>query len=224
MANRTQAGYIASMLTLYLLRHGQTSFSRANAFCGAALNPDLTEDGHIMAECFAKAYAATPWQAIFTSPLKRTLETAHPLCNLTGQSPQVRDGLKEIGYGKWEGKTVEEVSQEYHDDYLAWTADPAWYPPTDGEAAVSIAHRSLQVVEEIQKVYEEGNVLIISHKATIRILMCSLLGIDVGRFRYRLACPVASVSVIEFGKHGPLLKSMADRSHLDDRLRNQPGT
>jgi len=224
MANRTQAGYTASMLTLYLLRHGQTSFSRANAFCGAALNPDLTEDGHIMAECFAKAYAATPWQAIFTSPLKRTLETAHPLCNLTGQSPQVRDGLKEIGYGKWEGKTVEEVSQEYHDDYLAWTADPAWYPPTDGEAAVSIAHRSLQVVEEIQKVYEEGNVLIISHKATIRILMCSLLGIDVGRFRYRLACPVASVSVIEFGKHGPLLKSMADRSHLDDRLRNQPGT
>ena len=224
MANRRAAGYIASMLTLYLLRHGQTSFSRANAFCGAALNPDLTEDGHHMAECFAKAYAATPWQAIFTSPLKRTLETAHPLCNLTGQSPQVRDGLKEIGYGKWEGKTVEEVSQEYHDDYLAWTADPAWYPPTDGEAAVSIAHRSLQVVEEIQKVYEEGNVLIVSHKATIRILMCSLLGIDVGRFRYRLACPVASVSVIEFGKHGPLLKSMADRSHLDDYLRNQPGT
>lgn len=212
------------MLTLYLLRHGQTSFSRANAFCGAALNPDLTEDGHIMAECFAKAYSATPWQAIFTSPLKRTLETAHPLCNLTGQSPQVRDGLKEIGYGKWEGKTVQEVSEEYHDDYLAWTADPAWYPPTDGEAAVSIAHRSLQVVEEIQKVYEEGNVLIVSHKATIRILMCSLLGIDVGRFRYRLACPVASVSVIEFGKHGPLLKQMADRSHLDERLRSQPGT
>jgi probable phosphoglycerate mutase len=139
MANRRGAGYIASMLTLYLLRHGQTSFSRANAFCGAALNPDLTEDGHLMAECFARAYAATPWQAIFTSPLKRTLETAHPLCNLTGQSPQVRDGLKEIGYGKWEGKTVEEVSQEYHDDYLAWTADPAWYPPTDGEAVLEPA-------------------------------------------------------------------------------------
>ncbi len=224
MASRAAPGYIAGMLTLFLLRHGQTSFSRANAFCGAALNPDLTEDGHQMAECFAKAYGSTPWQAIFTSPLKRTLETANPLCSATGMSPQVRDGLKEIGYGRWEGKTVDEVSAEFHDDYIRWTADPAWYPPTDGEPTVAISHRSLQVVEEIQKVYDTGNVLIVSHKATIRILMCSLLGIDVGRFRYRLSCPVGSVSVIEFGPHGPLLKAMADRDHLDERLKNLPGT
>ncbi|MCX6969754.1 MAG: histidine phosphatase family protein [Verrucomicrobia bacterium] len=212
------------MLTLHLLRHGQTSFSKANAFCGAALNPDLTGDGRQMAEDFARAYASKPWQAIFTSPLKRTLETAHPICSATGLSPQVRDGLKEIGYGQWEGKTVEEVQAEFHDDYLRWTADPAWYPPTDGEPAVAIAHRSLQVVEEIQQVYDEGNVLIVSHKATIRILLCSLLGIDVGRFRYRLACPVGSVSVVEFGEHGPLLRAMADRDHLDERLKTLPGT
>jgi broad specificity phosphatase PhoE len=219
-----RARYTARMLTLYLLRHGQTSFSKANAFCGAALNPDLTADGRQMAEDFARAYTSKPWQAIFTSPLKRTLETAHPICSATGLSPQVRDGLKEIGYGQWEGKTVEEVQSEFHDDYLRWTADPAWYPPTDGEPAVAIAHRSLQVVEEIEQVYDEGNVLIVSHKATIRILLCSLLGIDVGRFRYRLACPVGSVSVVEFGEHGPLLRAMADRDHLDDRLKNLPGT
>ncbi|MEI6336995.1 MAG: histidine phosphatase family protein [Verrucomicrobiota bacterium] len=211
-------------MTLYLLRHGQTSFSRANAFCGSVLNPDLTEEGQQMAADFAKAYAATPWQAIFTSPLKRTLETAGPICSATGITPQVRDDLKEIGYGKWEGKTVEEVSAEYHDDYMRWTADPAWYPPTDGEPAVSIAHRTLRVVEEIQRVYDNGNVLIVSHKATIRILLCSLLGIDVGRFRYRLACPVGSLSVVEFGEHGPLLKAMADVSHLDEKLKSLPGT
>lgn len=212
------------MLTLYFLRHGQTSFSRANAFCGATLNPDLTEDGREMAELFSKAYASRPWQAIFTSPLKRALETAHPLCSATGLSPQLRDGLKEIGYGQWDGKTVEEVERDFHDDYIRWTADPAWYPPTDGEPAVSIAHRSLRVIEEIQQVYDDGNVLIVSHKATIRIMLCSLLGIDVGRFRYRLACPVGSVSIVEFGTHGPLLKAMAERGHLDDRLRNLPGT
>ena len=177
-----------------------------------------------MAELFSKAYSHRPWQAIFTSPLKRALETAHPLCSATGLSPQLRDGLKEIGYGRWEGKTVEEVERDFHDDYIRWTADPAWYPPTDGEPAVSIAHRSLRVIEEIQQVYDDGNVLIVSHKATIRIMLCSLLGIDVGRFRYRLACPVGSVSIVEFGTHGPLLKAMAERGHLDDRLRNLPGT
>ena len=50
MANRSSPGYMPGMLTLYLLRHGQTSFSKANAFCGAALNPDLTDDGRQMAE------------------------------------------------------------------------------------------------------------------------------------------------------------------------------
>lgn len=212
------------MLTLYFLRHGQTSFSKANAFCGAGLNPHLTEDGLKMAEYFAKGYGHMSWKAIYTSPLKRTLETANPVCTATGLSPQLRDGLKEIGYGQWEGKTTKEVDEQFHDDYIRWTADPAWYPPTGGEAAISIAHRSIQVIEEIQNIYEEGNVLIVSHKATIRIMLCSLLGIDVGRFRFRLDCPVASVSVVEFGKHGPLLKQMAERSHLPEELRNQPGT
>jgi probable phosphoglycerate mutase len=217
-------GYTADMLTLHLLRHGQTSFSRANAFCGAGLNPDLTDEGREMAEAFAAAYASTPWKAIFASPLKRTLQTAAPICNATAITPQVRDDLKEIGYGKWEGHTVEEISAEFHDDYIRWTADPAWYPPTEGEPAVAIAHRSLRVIEEIQRAYDDGNVLIVSHKATIRILLCALLGVDVGRFRYRFACPVGSVSVVEFGKHGPLLKAMADRSHLDAHLRDLPGT
>ena len=177
-----------------------------------------------MAECFAKAYASMPWQAIFSSPLKRAIQTSHPICNVTAITPQLRDDLKEIGYGQWEGKTVEEVDAEFHDDYIRWTADPAWYPPTEGEAAMSIAHRSMRVIEEIQQSYDEGNVLVVSHKATIRIMLCSLLGVDVGRFRYRLGCPVGSVSIVEFGKHGPLLKALADRDHFSDDLKNLPGT
>ena len=54
----------------------------------------------------------------------------------------------------------------------------------------------------------------ISHKATIRIMLCSLLGIDVGRYRDRLDMPVASLSVVEMTERGPLLKSLGDRSHL----------
>ena len=54
-----------------------------------------------------------------------------------GLAPEVRDDLKEIAYGEWEGKDIETVSREFHDDYLRWTADPAWYPPTGGEPAVA---------------------------------------------------------------------------------------
>jgi broad specificity phosphatase PhoE len=211
-------------LTLYFLRHGQTIFSRDNTFCGSGSDPDLTEAGCEMAQAFAAAYRTTPWNAIYASPLRRAVATAQPLCEALGLKLELRDDLKEIGYGKWERMTVETVSQAYHDDYIRWTADPAWNAPTDGEPAIMIARRSLHVIEEIKRGYHTGNVLIVSHKATIRIMLCELLGIDVGRFRYRLACPVASVSVVEFGGQGPLLKVLADRTHLDERLRHLPGT
>jgi broad specificity phosphatase PhoE len=211
-------------LTLYFLRHGQTAFSRDNAFCGSGLNPELTDDGQAMAQAFALAQAAKPWRAIYGSPLRRAMETAAPLCAATGLTMQSREGLQEIAYGSWEGLDVETVSRDFHDDYLRWTADPAWNAPTGGETAIAIARRGLQVVEEIRRDFDSGSVLIVSHKATIRIILCALLGIDVGRFRFRLGCPVGSVSAIEFTDHGPLLHTLADRSHLDERLRSLPGT
>lgn len=210
-------------LTLYLLRHGQTECSRDNAFCGS-IDPQLTTDGIEMAQAFADAYYSLPWNAIYASPMQRTIATATPLAQKLGVELELREGLKEINYGKWEGQTVAYVSKEYHDDYIRWTADPAWYPPTGGELAVAIASRALSVIEEIKQRYSSGNILIVSHKATIRIILCSLLGIDVGRFRFRLGCPVGSVSKVEFGAHGPLVHSLGDRTHLSERLRTLPGT
>ncbi len=210
-------------LTLYFLRHGQTECSRSNFYCGS-IDPELTPDGMEMAEVFADAYASTHWKAIFSSPMQRTIATAKPLCDIVKLQPELRDGLKEINYGQWEGKTPETVSIDFHDEYIRWLADPAWYAPTGGEMAIAIASRAMQVIEEIKQRYTDGNVLVVSHKATIRIMLCSLMGIDVGRFRYRLGCPVGSVSVVEFTSHGPLLKALADRTHQSTRLRNLPGT
>lgn len=211
-------------LTLYLLRHGQTACSREDVFCGAAHDPELTDEGYEMAEAFASAYHSRSWSAIYTSGLVRTIATGKPLCQALGIKPEIRDDFQEIAYGKWEGMTKEEVEREYGVDYSAWLADPAWHAPTGGETAVAIARRGLRSIEEIQQKFSDGNVLIISHKATIRIMLCGILGIDLGLFRYRLACPVGSVNVVEFTSHGPLLRALADRSHLSERLRSLPGT
>ena len=211
-------------LTLYLLRHGQTPMSRDNVFCGSGLDPELTPEGREMATAFADEYQSTLWKAVFSSPLRRTVMTATPLCEKINARMELRDDLKEIAYGTWEGQPVQKVDQEHHDDYIRWMADPAWHAPTGGEMAIEIARRSLRVIEEIKERFSDGNVLLVSHKATIRIILCSLLGVDVGRFRFRLACPVASVSIVEFIAQGPFLRALADRSHLSDRLRSLPGT
>jgi broad specificity phosphatase PhoE len=218
-------------LNIYFLRHGQTSSSQANLFCGT-IDPPLTTHGAEMAQSFATAYTSTPWESIYCSPRERAINTATPLAMAVKIELQIRPGLAEIDYGAWEGQDVGTVERQYHDDYLLWLADPGWNPPTNGESAIAIAvgeaspleNRALAVIAEIQQQHPTGNVLVVSHKATIRILLCSLLGIDVGRFRYRLAMPVSGLSIVEFGAHGPLLKVFADRSHLSNELRDLAGT
>lgn len=210
-------------LTLYFLRHGETLASQTGGYCGI-LDVDLTPEGYQMAEDFAAAYKSLPWAAVFCSPLHRSAATARPLCAAVGLEIQLRDGLKEISYGQWEGKTPEEVSRQFHDEYVRWLADPGWNAPTGGERGVDVARRSSVVLEEIERTYPSGNVLVVSHKATARIMLCSLLGIDVGRYRDRISMPVAALSIVEMTEQGPLLRVLGDRTHLRESLRLRPGT
>lgn len=211
-------------LKIYFLRHGQTSHSRDDMFCGSGTDAVLTKAGEKMAEEFAKEYSKIAWKELYCSPQTRAQQTIRPLTTLTGQSVQTRQELCEIGYGDWEGLTVDEVRRKFSLEYSRWEENPATYSPPAGETANQIAARGSKVLEEIRQRHNSGNVLLVSHKATIRVVLCGLLGINLANFRYRLACPVCSVSIVEFGKRGPLLRGLADRSHLSEALRALPGT
>lgn len=210
-------------LTLYFIRHGETIYSRSGGFCGS-LDPDLTPEGLQMAEAFAAAYAHLDWTAAYVSPMKRTIATAKPLCDAVGLEMQLRDGLKELQFGEWEGKTQDDVKKNDSENYVDWMTEPAWNPPPGGETAVQIDSRSELVISEITAKHKSGNVLVVSHKSTLRIVLCGLLGIDLGRYRDRIDMPAASVSVVEFGKYGPQLKRLGDRSFMSESLRSLPGT
>lgn len=210
-------------LKLHLLRHGETTYSRTGSYCGE-IDPELTDNGEKMAIAFANAHNAIAWEAIIVSPMKRTIATATPLCEAVGMKMQLHDGIKELRYGKWEGLTNEFVKENYSEDYLRWLTEPAWNPPTGGETAVQLASRASLVVAEIQEKYTSGNVLVVSHKATIRVILCGLLGIDMGRYRDRIDVPAASLSIVEFNSLGPKLTVLGDRSFMDDNLRSLSGT
>ncbi|MDB4898399.1 MAG: Phosphoglycerate mutase [Gemmatimonadetes bacterium] len=177
-----------------------------------------------MADAFAAAYRDIAWRGIYASPLQRAIRTATPLAAARGLSIERREGLAELDYGRWDGHSTEDIDRDDHDAYVKWSADPAWNAPTGGETAIALAQRMAHVVEEIRGAHTAGDVLVVSHKASIRVLLCALLGVDVGRFRYRFGCPVGSVTTVEFGDHGPLATAVADRSHLSAELRGLEGT
>jgi probable phosphoglycerate mutase len=99
-------------------------------------------------------------------------------------------------------------------------ADPGWNAPTGGQKGIEIARTASFILWKIRNTYTSGNILVVSHKATIRIILCLLLGIDVGRFRDRLSMPVGSISIVEMGASGPLLQIMGDRSYMRESVRN----
>lgn len=209
---------------VYFLRHGETSFSLSGGFCGE-LDLALTDQGKIMAAEFAEAYAHLPWQAIFTSPMKRTTATAEPLCKALGIEPHIREGLREMNFGDWEEKARDQVKSQHLEDYIRWMTEPAWNAPTGGgETAIEVANRAMPVIAEIEDTCSEGPVLVVSHKTTIRIILCQLLGIDLGRYRDRIDCLAGSISIVKFDEHGPLLQRLGDRAYMSDALQKRLGT
>ena len=187
--------------------------------------PELTPEGHAMAQAFADAYSEIDWTDVYVSPMNRTIATAQPLCDAIGKTMQIRDGLKEINYGEWESQDLDHIKQNYEQDYIRWMTEPAWNAPTGGETSVQIANRALAVIAEIEAKYSSGgNILIVSHKATIRIIICSLLGMDIGRYRDRVNALAGSISVIKFATYGPMLEVLGDRHYLPQQLRDRAGT
>lgn len=210
-------------MNLHMVRHGQTDASRENRFSGSS-DPPLTKAGLAMADAFARAYAPLPWEAIYTSPMVRTRQTADALCRLVETTATIEDGLKEIDYGQWEGLQVEDAQARWPAEYAYWAADVASRGTPGGETAFDVAARAMRVVEKIRRRHASGNVLIVSHKATLRIITCALLGLDVRLFRDRIAQPVAAVTMFEVTATTALLRLHGDRAHLTEALRNAAGT
>lgn len=210
-------------MNLYMVRHGQTASSRENRFTGSS-DPPLTAVGEEMAQAFARAYASVAWEAIYTSPMLRARQTADPLSRLSGVPTTLEDGLKEISYGEWEGLRQEEVKQRWPEAFEYWADDVASRGTPGGETAFHVAARAMRVVEAIRCRHHQGNVLIVSHKATLRVITCALLGLDVRLFRQRIAQPVCAVTMFVATESTSLLTLLGDRSHLSEELRSQEGT
>jgi probable phosphoglycerate mutase len=163
------------------------------------------------------------WRAIYVSPLARARETAQPAAEALGLTLQVEPGLREIAHGVFEGLLEEEARSQYPEAFVAYERHPGLEAPPGGESGYAVAARALPVVEKIRVEHRSGDVLIVSHKATIRVLVSALLGLDVDLYRARLAQPVGTFTTLELTPQGWLLRALADACHLDPALRRAGG-
>jgi probable phosphoglycerate mutase len=182
---------------VFLVRHGETALTAEDRFAGSTDVP-LGPNGRVQAERLAARLAHDPIAAVYASPLQRTVETATIVARPHHLPVITRDCLREIAHGRWEGLRRSEVETMYPDEYGAWEEDPFTFAPAGGESGVQVIARALPAIREIVVAHADQTVLVVSHKATIRLIIASLLGFDERGYRDRLDQAPACLNVVDF--------------------------
>jgi broad specificity phosphatase PhoE len=204
---------------LLLVRHGATQLTAEDRFAGD-VGVDLSDEGRFQAQKLAARLADDPIAAVYASPLSRALETATIIAAPHRLEVATRPELREIGHGRWEGLTRREVEARYADEYTSWETDPFTFAPEGGESGLSVLARALPALRAIVVAHAGQTVLVVSHKATIRLLLSSLLGFDARGYRDRLDQSPACLNVLDF--KDPVrarLMLFNDVSHYQDQPR-----
>ncbi|HEY8518105.1 MAG TPA: histidine phosphatase family protein [Candidatus Binatia bacterium] len=182
---------------ILLIRHGATVLSAEDRFAGST-DVELSDEGRRQARALAERLADDRLAAIYASPMRRALETASIVGRPHGLEPIVEPGLREIGHGHWEGLTRKEVEQRFAEEYAAWELDPVTFAPRGGEPGVAVMARALPVIRTLVERHAGATVAVVSHKATIRLVLAALLGIEPRGYRDRLDQAPACLNVVDF--------------------------
>lgn len=182
---------------LYLVRHGETRASAEDRFSGA-LDVELSADGEAQVRALGERLREAPLTAVYASPMKRTLATANALAAPHALSVTPLGALREIDHGHWEGRTRRDVETELVEEYTQWETDPYTFAPRGGETGLAVLARALPAVREILARHPGEHVAVVSHKATIRLILCALLGMDARGYRDVLDQSPASLNILDF--------------------------
>ena len=182
---------------VFLIRHGSTILSAEDRFAGAT-DVSLSDEGRQQVSRLAVRLQGEPISAVYASPMGRTIETARILAEPHKLEVQQRDGLREISHGHWEQMTREEVEADFPEEASEWEKDPYTFAPAGGESGLAVTARALPTLIELVRANPGGNILVVSHKATIRLLLSSLLGFDPRRYRDNLDQSPAALNIVDF--------------------------
>lgn len=166
------------MTTLLLVRHAQTAWNNQARYQGHSDVP-LGPHGLGQAERLARRLASYSVRAVYSSDLKRCLQTAQAIAAPHTIPVQPDAALRELNFGELEGKRVEDTLLQYPDLYARWHAGDISACAPGGESPAGLAARIQAFLEGLDlQAAGDGEVVLVSHGGPLRILLCLLLGIS----------------------------------------------
>ena len=201
-------------MKLILVRHGTTSWNLNGKFQGQS-DIELNEEGQRQAAAVGQELKGTTLEALYSSPLKRSLQTANAIAMAKDYSLPVItvDDLQEMDLGGFHGKTGPEIRSQYPSVYEAWRSDPSDVQMPGGESLSQVQTRAWKAIEKIKGDHATGIIAAVSHNFTIVTVLCRLLGVPISHF-HSLRIDLASLTTVEWDRDRWILASLNGLTHL----------
>jgi probable phosphomutase (TIGR03848 family) len=201
---------------LLLIRHGLTDWV-GHRLPGWTPGIHLSEEGRRQAEALAQRLASLPIEAIYASPLERTVETAEAIAVPHSLSVQLRENLGELRIGEWTGQDIKELANK--EVWLAIQFYPSGTDIPGGETIHEMQTRAVAELDAIRKAHPGATVAVVSHADVIKAAVAHYIGLHLDLFQ-RLVVYPASLTAFQFNKLGPRLVLFND-SGTPDVLRRE---
>lgn len=182
---------------VFLIRHGTTELTAEDRFAGET-DVRLAEEGRDQMRRLGQRLAGEKIAAAYSSPMSRTLESARLVAAPHGLEVAPVPDLREISHGRWEGRTRAEVERDFGGEYSRWEDDPFTFAPPGGETGLAVTARALPALLRLVAAHGDSGIIVLSHKATIRLLLSALLGFDPRTYRDRLDQAPAALNIVDF--------------------------
>jgi broad specificity phosphatase PhoE len=201
------------MAKLILARHGETMWNVEKVFRGRA-DVNLDEVGIKQAELLGKYLSNWELEAIYSSPVKRALDTANIVARYQKVAVRIAEGLIDFDFGEWQSLPEQEVKRLYPAILNEWQSNPHKVKMPGGESLEEVRRRAVEVVSDVLSKHQ-GNVLLVSHRVVIKVLICYLLGLDNSHFR-NISQDVGGITIFNYADGRFVLTRHNDTSHLRD--------
>ena len=200
------------MTRFILVRHGQTGWNKEARFRGR-VDIELDEMGVRQAEATAERLAGCEATAVFSSPLKRAMMTAEPVARRLGLEVAPLEGINDMDFGSWEGRSVDEVRKRDEELFDQWRRSPDVIRIPGGETLDEVRQRVAAALDELSGRYENDTVVLVTHRVVCKVLLCYLLGLDDSHF-WRIAQDTAAVNCFYMGGGSSTVSLVNDTCHL----------
>ena len=204
-----------------LVRHGQSTWNQEHRIQGQ-LDPPLSELGRRQAALLGARLAARRFAGLYASHLKRAFETAEVVGAAIHAKPEPKSSLREVFLGEWEGLTTEQIAERYPTAWASWVEEPDWDVVPGGEGQAAFDRRVAAAMEDILRLHQHGDVLVVTHGGVIQVALHRIVG-KPSRGLFPFKIQNASITLIERRDGRSIIGGVNDIAHLEAAVVTEVG-